>query len=82
MVNTILNYLTFKFTNTSYEEFPKTHGRIKRRGNGKLEIGKKVIFTSSITFNPVGLSDKLLFYVSESATINIGNNVGISNSLF
>lgn len=76
-----INFLIFKFFGVDYEQFPVTNGKISLRGRGKLKMGKGVIITSSYAANPVGISFKTAFYISRKARVNIGNNVGISNSL-
>lgn len=78
----IFNYIQFIIRGVKYENFPDIKGVITLRGKGKLIIGKRCKINSSIKINPVGLSGKCLFYISKGSRITIGNNVGISNSLF
>ena len=80
--NFISNYFLFKVTDTQFNEFPSITGRIVRKGRGKMIIGNSVKITSNLIYNPVGMSQKCLFYVAQNAKLTIGNNVGISNSLF
>ncbi len=80
-VNALSNFVCLKFFNTSYGSFPAINGRIVKRGPGRLVLGARVSINSNLQSNPVGLSERCLFYVASSAEIRIGNNVGISNSL-
>ena len=80
--NYIRNYLYLNLTNSTYLTFPNINGGLIIRGKGILTIGKNCKINSSLIENPVGLSNKCLFYVSKGAKILIGDNVGISNSLF
>lgn len=79
---TIYNILLFTFKSVSYEEMPRTNGRLIIRGKGKLIIGKDSTITSLVLKNPVGLGYKTFFYITEKAVITLGDNIGISNTLF
>lgn len=80
--NYCYNYILLNIFKDKYSHFPKINGRLIRWGSGKLIFGQNILIHSSIKANPVGLSNKTGFYISKSAFISIGNNVGISNSLF
>lgn len=61
---------------------PTIHGRIIRSGKGELSIGNNCTINSNGTKNPVGIANKTMFYIGSHAKIKIGNNVGISTTLF
>lgn len=78
----IYNFLVLYLTNSRITVMPQINGFLVRRGNGQLTIGDKVKINSSLTSNPVGLTTRTLFYIEMNGFVSIGNNVGISNSLF
>lgn len=80
--NWVFNFLTFSIRNVSYVSFPKIIGRIVVSGSGKLKLGKDVVINSDPYINPVGMKNKTMFYIGPSGNISIGNNVGMTNSLF
>ncbi len=78
----LINHITIYYRNVNYEEFPKIYGILSIRGSGRLEFGKNIIINSCYSSNPVGLAIKTAFYLSPDSEIIIGENVGISNTLF
>lgn len=55
---------------------------IKKHLKSKIEIGNHFIACSNASYNSIGVFQKvMLFTISESACIKIGNNVGISGSV-
>ncbi|MFA5329306.1 MAG: acyltransferase [Prolixibacteraceae bacterium] len=56
------------------------NGRIFIRNNGKITIGTNLKANSSKFANPIGGDTILRIIIGESAILEIGNNVGISNS--
>jgi len=78
----LYNFTLLKITNNQFYEMPLIFGFLIRRGNGKLIFGNKIKINSCLTSNPVGMSARTLFYIENNGRISIGNNVGISNSLF
>lgn len=78
----LINYLIFKLKKVLYDTFPIINGVIVVRGRGTLVVGKNVKINSSNLSNPVGNFYRTSFYISDHAKVVIGNNVGISNSLF
>jgi acetyltransferase-like isoleucine patch superfamily enzyme len=78
----IWNYLMLVIIKAEYVNFPQIIGFIGTRGmQGKVYFGKNVLINSNKWINPVGLSSSTYLCVNPNAIINIGNNVGISNSL-
>lgn len=75
------NLIIFKFQNINYEDFPRIHGFILVSNRGLITIGKKCVFTSSRKGNPVGNCNNTALYCSFGGSIQIGNNVGMSNTL-
>lgn len=78
----LINFLNFKYRKVSFDQFPRINGRVVISGKGKLSFGNRVKINSNYTNNPVGLAYRTMFYVAPQASIYIGNNVGISSSLF
>ncbi|MBS1670855.1 MAG: acyltransferase [Bacteroidetes bacterium] len=60
----------------------KINGVIKIDNKGKLSFGTNCTINSGNEYNPVGMGHETQFYLSHNAEVIIGNNVGISNSLF
>lgn len=78
----MFNWFLLNITNSSYSSFPAIKGTIVRSGPGKLQLGNRVTINSDATTNPVGMRQQSMFYIGPGAYIKIGNNVGITNSLF
>ncbi len=78
----LLNFLILKYRNVSYINYPSIKGRLTIKGKGKITMGKNVQIKSAFSANPVGRADGTCFIISNDATLSIGNNVGISNTLF
>ena len=57
------------------------YGRIILQNYGSLNIGNNVIIISEFKRNVVGGYPNAKLYVKKGATLTIGNNVGISNSV-
>ncbi|MDA9774802.1 acyltransferase [Algibacter sp.] len=77
----IVNFLILKFSNITYQEFPKIDGLLIIKNRGKIRIGKKVIINSSRYGNPVGNLEKTTFFCSPKGNIKIGNHVAMSRVL-
>jgi acetyltransferase-like isoleucine patch superfamily enzyme len=77
----IYNFISLKAAAVSYSAYPVISGKLIIKGKGKIKLGNKVIINSSLSSNPVGLVCQSVLFAYEGATIEIGNRVGISNSL-
>jgi len=77
----IYNFLALRAADVKLEEYPIISGKLLIKGKGKFLIGKGVRINSSLNSNPVGLSTKSVLFSYVNAVIQIGNNVGMSNSL-
>ncbi len=65
-------------------EFPTINGRIliaKFAEGGTIRIGRKVVINSSFESNPVGGTRTVFLIKGRDAVIEIGNEVGMSNTL-
>lgn len=81
MPNLIYNYVTFLYRKVSYFTFPKIEGRIYMVCSpGSISFGENVRINSSLESNPIGGSTRTILFARSNATLEIGNNVGISNS--
>lgn len=76
------NFLIFKIRHVKFGNNLKFHGKLFVRGKGKISIGDNVTINSSMESNPIGGDVKTIFYIKQGANLEIGNNVGISNSAF
>ena len=81
-VSTCINVITLKFHKVVYGKNICIRGNIFIKNNtnrqGAISIGKNVVINSSIRANPVsGIRTKL--YAMINGSIDIGNNVGLSN---
>ena len=75
------NFLLFKLYKINYKAFPIIYGRIKIICKGEIKIGADVIFISGKNYNPIGGDTILrLCALNKNSKLQIGNNVGISNS--
>ncbi len=77
----IYNFVALSAADVSYQEYPVISGKLLVKGKGKFLIGKRVRINSSLNSNPVGLCSQSVLFAYEKAIIQIGNNVGMSNSL-
>lgn len=78
----LFNSLLFAIKDVNYTDRPRVNGYLMIKGRGKITIGKNVSINSSFNSNPVGLGTQTALYTAnKDASITIGNNVGISNSL-
>lgn len=80
MYNYIFSVLQFFFYSVSISEGWEINGRISISNLGVIIIGKKFKANSSKNANPIGGDTILRIFVKENAFIQVGNNVGISNS--
>jgi hypothetical protein len=74
-INTI-TFITSKVTYGSHYGL----GAIKIINKGNITIGENFKFNSGKNFNPIGGDTSLRLISKKDAAINIGSNVGISNS--
>lgn len=77
----IYNLVALSAADVKYGEYPVISGKLLVKGKGKILIGKQVRINSSLNSNPVGLCSQSVLFAYENAVIQIGNNVGMSNSL-
>lgn len=56
------------------------HGCVSLHGHGKISIGDNCIITSSGRYNPTDGSSKTHLSTMQKGVLEIGDNVGISNS--
>lgn len=58
----------------------KVNGILFVRNEGEISIGDDFNANSGLSFTPIGGDTKLKLIVAKNAVLNLGNNVGISNS--
>lgn len=73
--------LYFKRKKVVYSSFPIIKGIPRFSIGGKLSLGKDVLINSGFSSNPVGSRNTTGIYVLEGGSIDIGDNVGLSNTL-
>lgn len=81
-INKRLNNIQLSNAKVTVNGNLKINGVIKIDNKGKISFGNNCIINSGNKYNPVGMANATQFYLSHKAEISIGNNVGISNSLF
>jgi acetyltransferase-like isoleucine patch superfamily enzyme len=80
--NFLVNMVFLKVSKVTHEGNLKIQGRIFIRNKGKINIGKNVKINSGIRYNPIGCEVNTRLVTYKSGEIIIGNDVGISNSIF
>lgn len=70
----------FSLFKVKYESFPSIKGRIFLRNKGNLIFGKNVRINSLYAANAIGGQTFMSIKVRPGATLQIGNNVALSNS--
>jgi acetyltransferase-like isoleucine patch superfamily enzyme len=76
------NYLSFKYNRVEIGANSLVNGRIfiKNSFTGEIKIGENFKANSGIHCNPIGGDSELKFVTNGSGSIQIGDDVGISNS--
>lgn len=75
------NFISLHAADVTFDEYPSISGKLIVKGKGKIQIGRGVRINSSLNSNPVGLTSQSVLFAYKNAVIQIGNNVGMSNSL-
>ncbi len=76
----IMNELVMKARGISCGEGFVSYGTIFFRGGCRIKFGNNVTINSCREMNPIGGDTKTIFYIKKNGKIDIGNDVGISNS--
>lgn len=77
---TLYNMIALKIRPTQIGSKLIIRGIIKRVGSGKVYIGSNVTINSCLSANPIGGEGQTILYAMPPGSIEIGNNVGISNT--
>lgn len=77
--NFIWNYIMLKINRVEHKNY-LINGKIEIRNSGKIVIGNKFIANSGKMNNPIGGDTYLRFIIQDKGILEIGENVGISNS--
>lgn len=77
--NKVINYFNLKRKHVIYDKSLKINGRIRLYGRGRIIIGKNVRINSSLGSNPTGGDVCTILSTAPGATLEIGENSGISN---
>jgi acetyltransferase-like isoleucine patch superfamily enzyme len=75
----LYNRLILMRNDVQYKTFPQISGRIMIAGDGKIKLGHNVVFNSSFRSNIVGGFRSVLFTRNKNASIEIGDDTGLSN---
>lgn len=78
----LYNRLQLWRLSTSFVESPTIRGKLFVGGRGAFIVGRKLVINSSHRSNPVGGRDRTSIHIAPGAKMVVGDNVGISNSLF
>lgn len=77
----LYNKIVFWRRSPQYLEMPKIKGKIYLVSDKKaISFGRNVRINSSLESNPIGGSVRTILFCEPGAKIEIGSNVGISNS--
>ena len=76
----LLNLLELYRKHVDYGKKLKINGLLCLHGHGKIVIGDNCIITSSGRYNPTDGSSKTHLSTKQNGILDIGNNVGISNT--
>lgn len=77
----IINILRLRIKGVSFHKDCRIAGLLKLYGRtDKITIGKGFVCNADISFNPIGGSGNASVWVLKDGEVEIGNNVGISNS--
>ena len=79
--NTIWNSVIFKYKHVKYGEHLRINGRVYVYGDGNIFLSDGVILTSDTRTNPISEANRIVLYTKENATIIIGKNSGLTNSI-
>lgn len=81
IINNIRCYFLFKVFNIKYKNF-QTSGVpfISLTKGSVFEIGENFKMNNTLRSNPIGRSQKCIFFIGSNAKLKIGNNVGISQA--
>lgn len=76
-----INFFRLKLNRVDYKSYPSIRGILVISNRGMIYFGNNIKITSALKPNPVGGSAKTVIYCHPEASIEIGNNVGISNAV-
>lgn len=76
----LYNKILFRIRGVTYGKGLKLRGIISICRSGKIVLGDNVTIQSCRYANPLG--DRCVFEIQKGAQLQIGNNVGISSSIF
>jgi acetyltransferase-like isoleucine patch superfamily enzyme len=80
-INLIYNFLRLRLSKVIYKQLT-VNGRLKIANKGTIVLGRNITINSGKNHNIIGGDLRTNIIVRPDATLNIGNNVGISNSTF
>lgn len=79
-INELYNRFVFVIRKPQYKKRPRINGKIYMVGKpGAISFGEGVRINSSLESNPIGGSDRTIIFAKDGASIQIGDNVGMSN---
>ena len=80
MVDGCYNGFMLRYERVRCEETPTIYGRLRIYGGGPIQMGKGVVINSCESANPIGGDTKTIFSLAHGGALQIGNNVGMSNT--
>lgn len=80
MVDGCYNGFMLRYKRVRCEETPTIYGRLRIYGGGPIQMGKGVVINSCESANPIGGDTKTIFSLAHGGALQIGNNVGMSNT--
>lgn len=76
----IINLANFRVNNVFIGSIKSCRGIPYIQNKGTFKIGKNLDIRSGLIFNPIGGDNRINFICKKNATLEIGNNLGISNA--
>ena len=80
LLNELLNRFLFFRKRVECHSFPRINGRVCIKGHGRLVLGEKVMFNSSMGSNPIGGDTKLILDLGSNGILLFGDNTVKSNA--
>ncbi len=80
MLSLIINTLMLRINRVAVGAKWRIRGLIYIKNQGVITIGEKLLVNSYWKANPIGVGERTVIIVKPKAILNIGKNVGISNS--
>ena len=75
----LLNMINLKIHNARIGKYCTINGILRLYGKGSLKLNNNVCINSNYRVNPIGGNNFTSFYIKKGASLEIGDNTGMSN---